>query len=125
MVITLAHFVHRFHTSIVATSCITELGRLFPSIPLVAEEDASYLRMDLKEAESAMACKTPLVDMVVDAVSKVTSTGVGPVTNDIILEAIDRGGDLSSDTHSRKETPTFWVSTYTRSSPINTVRVMG
>ena len=80
--------------------------------------------MNLKEAESAKAYKTPLVDMVVEAVSKVASTSVGPVTNDIILEAIDRGGDLSSDTHPRKEIPTFWVSTYARSSLVNTVRVM-
>ncbi|KAF8030018.1 hypothetical protein BT93_E2440 [Corymbia citriodora subsp. variegata] len=57
-----------------------ELGNLFPSIPLVAEEDSASIR------------STPLVDYVVDAVTGKANSEDHPLTKDAVLEAIDRGG---------------------------------
>ncbi|KAM3285250.1 hypothetical protein P3S67_024049 [Capsicum chacoense] len=56
-----------------------EMNRLFPSIPLVAEEDSSFLR------------STNLVGAVVDAVAN-KATFRDEVTEDSVLKAIDRGG---------------------------------
>ncbi|OVA07983.1 Inositol monophosphatase [Macleaya cordata] len=57
-----------------------ELNRLFPSIPLVAEEDSSFLTSN------------SLVDSVVSAVTDKAGSSDKPLTRDDILEAIDRGG---------------------------------
>lgn len=57
-----------------------ELGNLFPSIPLVAEEDSASIR------------STDLEDYVVDAVANKASSEDHPLTKDAVLEAIDRGG---------------------------------
>ncbi|XP_021902279.1 putative PAP-specific phosphatase, mitochondrial, partial [Carica papaya] len=57
-----------------------ELSRLFPSIPLVAEEDSAFVRSN------------NLVDSVVSAVSDKASFGDEPLTDADVLEAIDRGG---------------------------------
>ncbi|MCD7453298.1 hypothetical protein HAX54_020463 [Datura stramonium] len=56
-----------------------EMNRLFPSIPLVAEEDSAFLRSN------------NLVGSVVDVVKEKATLG-DEVTEDNILKAIDRGG---------------------------------
>ena len=58
----------------------TELGKLFPSIPLVAEEDSSFLRLN------------NLVDSVVSVVNDKTTSNDKPLKHSDILAAIDRGG---------------------------------
>ncbi|KAM7506143.1 hypothetical protein LguiB_005047 [Lonicera macranthoides] len=57
-----------------------ELGELFPSIPLVAEEDSAFLRSN------------DLVNYVVSVVSDKAGSRDLPLTEDDVLEAIDRGG---------------------------------
>ncbi|KAK6264816.1 hypothetical protein SCA6_020250 [Theobroma cacao] len=57
-----------------------ELSKLFPSIPLVAEEDSGFLRSN------------NLVDPVVSAVSDKTSFDEESLSRADVLEAIDRGG---------------------------------
>ncbi|KAH9796686.1 putative PAP-specific phosphatase [Citrus sinensis] len=59
-----------------------ELSKLFPSIPLVAEEDSAILRSN------------NLVDSVASAVADNATSGFGdePLTHSDVLEAIDRGG---------------------------------
>lgn len=61
---------------------VTELSKLFPSIPLVAEEDSAILRSN------------NLVDSVASAVADNATSGFGdePLTHSDVLEAIDRGG---------------------------------
>ncbi|XP_060193447.1 putative PAP-specific phosphatase, mitochondrial [Lycium barbarum] len=56
-----------------------EMNRLFPSIPLVAEEDSAFL------------CSNNLVGSVADVVKDKATLG-DEVTEDNILKAIDRGG---------------------------------
>lgn len=58
----------------------TELGRRFPSIPLVAEEDSASVRSN------------NLVEPVVKAVVDKATVGEKPLTAENVLEAIDRGG---------------------------------
>ncbi|XP_056172088.1 putative PAP-specific phosphatase, mitochondrial [Syzygium oleosum] len=58
-----------------------ELGNLFPSIPLVAEEDSASIR------------STDLVGYIVDAVTDKASSEDHPLTTNAVLEAIDRGGE--------------------------------
>jgi hypothetical protein len=58
---------------------MTELGKLFPSIPLVAEEDSSFLRSNNLE------------DSVVSAVSDKAGVEDKPWARDDVLKAIDRG----------------------------------
>lgn len=55
------------------------MNRLFPSIPLVAEEDSSFLR------------STNLIGSVVDVVVD-KATLRDKATEDSVLKAIDRGG---------------------------------
>lgn len=88
-----------------------ELGFFFPSITLVGEEDATYLRSELTEIEENNSTyKTPLVDIVANAVSKVALPEVRPVTRHTVLDAIDRGcGAFSSKTPSSNENSTYWV----------------
>ncbi|XP_022716001.1 putative PAP-specific phosphatase, mitochondrial isoform X1 [Durio zibethinus] len=57
-----------------------ELSKLFPSIPLVAEEDSGFLRSN------------NLVDPVVSAISDKTSFDEESLSHADVLEAIDRGG---------------------------------
>ncbi|CAN4083931.1 unnamed protein product [Withania somnifera] len=71
-----------------------EMNRLFPSIPLVAEEDSSFLR------------STDLIGAVVDVVAN-KATFRDEVTEDSVLKAIDRGG---KDACSFGTNPaTYWV----------------
>lgn len=59
---------------------MSELGKSFPSIPLVAEEDSAFLRAN------------NLVDSVVSAVTDKAYSGDKSLSDDVVLEAIDRGG---------------------------------
>lgn len=68
-----------------------ELGRLFPSIPLVAEEDSSFL------------CSNNLVDSVVNVVTDKISSKDKELTQADVLEAIDRGGQFGPNP------ATYWV----------------
>lgn len=68
-----------------------ELGKLFPSVPLVAEEDSAFLR------------SSNLVDSVVNVVSDRGSSKDEAITKDNVLEAIDRGGKFGP------EPATYWV----------------
>lgn len=73
---------------------MTEMGRLFPSIPLVAEEDSASLRVN------------NLVDPVVDVVTTKATFG-DKLTEDDVLKAIDRGG---KDAYTFDPSPaTYWV----------------
>lgn len=72
-----------------------ELGKLFPSIPLVAEEDSAFLRSN------------NLADLVVDAVTGKAGFGDKQLTHDDVLDAIDRGG---KDAFTFGANPaTYWV----------------
>ncbi|GER53015.1 3'(2'),5'-bisphosphate nucleotidase-like protein [Striga asiatica] len=57
-----------------------EMGKLFPSIPLVAEEDSGFVR------------KNNLVDAVVQVVNDKSSLRDEAFNQDDVLKAIDRGG---------------------------------
>lgn len=71
------------------------MNKLFPSIPLVAEEDSAFLRSN------------NLVGSVVDVVKDKATLG-DEVTEDNILKAIDRGG---KDAYVFAPEPaTYWVS---------------
>ncbi|XP_048132516.1 putative PAP-specific phosphatase, mitochondrial isoform X2 [Rhodamnia argentea] len=72
-----------------------ELGNLFPSIPLVAEEDSASIR------------STDLVGYVVDAVTDKASSEVHPLTPNAVLEAIDRGG--KNDFSIGAQPDSYWV----------------
>ncbi|XP_011096189.1 putative PAP-specific phosphatase, mitochondrial isoform X3 [Sesamum indicum] len=57
-----------------------EMSKLFPSIPLVAEEDSAFVR------------ENNLVDAVVEVVSDKATIGDKELSQDDVLKAIDRGG---------------------------------
>ncbi|KAB2060532.1 hypothetical protein ES319_A10G024300v1 [Gossypium barbadense] len=70
-----------------------ELGKLFPSIPLVAEEDSGFLQSQ------------NLVDPVVSAVSNKTSFHEESFLHADVLEAIDRGDRTEFGT----KPATYWI----------------
>ncbi|XP_061368808.1 putative PAP-specific phosphatase, mitochondrial isoform X2 [Gastrolobium bilobum] len=72
-----------------------ELNQLFPSIPLVAEEDSAFLR------------SRNLADAVLSAVTAEASSTCKPLTQDDVLEAIDRGGTDAFVFGSKPAT--YWV----------------
>ncbi|BBH00812.1 Inositol monophosphatase family protein [Prunus dulcis] len=72
-----------------------ELGKRFPSIPLVAEEDSAFVRSN------------NLVGSVFDAVISKSSHGENPWTPDHVLEAIDRGGQDGSTFGAQPAT--YWL----------------
>ncbi|XP_057429533.1 putative PAP-specific phosphatase, mitochondrial isoform X2 [Lotus japonicus] len=72
-----------------------ELNKLFPSIPLVAEEDSAFLR------------SRNLADPVLDAVTAKASSYCKPLTQDDVLTAIDRGGKDAFVFGSKPAT--YWV----------------
>ena len=74
---------------------VTELGNLFPSIPLVAEEDSAFIRSN------------NLADLVVNAVTCNSSITDGSCTEADVLQAIDRGGK-DAFTFGTKPA-TYWV----------------
>ncbi|XP_010455842.1 PREDICTED: putative PAP-specific phosphatase, mitochondrial [Camelina sativa] len=72
-----------------------ELSKLFPSIPLVAEEDSHFVRAN------------NLVSSVVSEVKSKTSIGESELSDADVLEAIDRGG---KDAYAFCNKPaTYWV----------------
>lgn len=73
---------------------MAELGNLFPSISLVAEEDSAFIR------------SANLVDSVVNVVTDKTSSRDKALTQDDVLEAIDRGGTFGP------KPATYWVCFY-------------
>ncbi|KAJ8434130.1 hypothetical protein Cgig2_024248 [Carnegiea gigantea] len=72
-----------------------ELGKLFPLIPLVAEEDSAFLRVN------------NLADSVVKIVNDKTSFTHEKLTDDEVLEAIDRGGNNAVVFEAKPAT--YWV----------------
>ncbi|KAK1378933.1 putative PAP-specific phosphatase, mitochondrial [Heracleum sosnowskyi] len=72
-----------------------ELGKLFPSIPLVAEEDSAFLRSN------------NLANSVLDVVADKAKFSSKPLTEADVLEAIDRGGKDASVFESSPAT--YWV----------------
>uniref|UniRef100_A0A6M2EM33 3'(2'),5'-bisphosphate nucleotidase n=1 Tax=Populus davidiana TaxID=266767 RepID=A0A6M2EM33_9ROSI len=72
-----------------------ELSKVFPSIPLVAEEDSDFVRSN------------NLVDSVVSVVTDKASSNDKPLTNADVLEAIDRGGKNAIVYGTRPAT--YWV----------------
>lgn len=72
------------------------LSKLFPSIPLVAEEDSAFLRSN------------NLVDPVVNAVSDKMSLDEESLSHADVLEAIDRGGKNNAFSFGTKSA-TYWV----------------
>lgn len=74
---------------------LTELSKVFPSIPLVAEEDSSFLRSN------------NLVDSVVSVVTDKASYNDKPLKHADVLEAIDRGGN-NAIVYGTKPA-TYWV----------------
>lgn len=77
-----------------------ELGKLFPSIPLVAEEDSTFLRT---------ISKKNVVDYVVKAVVDQLSNSdeAKSLSSDDLLEAIDRGGQNAFTFNAKLAT--YWV----------------
>ncbi|KAL8103884.1 hypothetical protein AgCh_028180 [Apium graveolens] len=72
-----------------------ELGRLFPSIPLVAEEDSAFLRSN------------NLANSVLDVVFDKAEFSGKPLSEDDVLDTIDRGG---KDAFVFGSSPaTYWV----------------
>ncbi|KAB5560526.1 hypothetical protein DKX38_005483 [Salix brachista] len=74
---------------------VPELSKVFPSIPLVAEEDSDFVRSN------------NLVDSVVSVVTDKASSSDKPLTNTDVLEAIDRGGKSAIVYGTRPAT--YWV----------------
>ncbi|KAL9355589.1 hypothetical protein Peur_053559 [Populus x canadensis] len=72
-----------------------ELSKVFPSIPLVAEEDSDFVRSN------------NLVDSVVSVITDKASSNDKPLTNADVLEAIDRGGKNAIVYGTRPAT--YWV----------------
>ncbi|CAN6219224.1 unnamed protein product [Urochloa humidicola] len=81
-----------------------ELQRLFPSIPLVAEEDSASLRSSRAAADDS---SDVLVELIFSAVADKVSNSGSALTQDDVLRAIDRGG---KDAVSFDSNPaTYWV----------------
>lgn len=82
---------------------LKELQRLFPSIPLVAEEDSASLRSTNTDGSSSDI----LVESIFSAVTDKVSNNGSPLNQDDVLRAIDRGGKdaVSFDSYPA----TYWV----------------
>ncbi|CAL9144746.1 unnamed protein product [Musa hybrid cultivar] len=85
-----------------------ELKRLFPSIPLVAEEDSGFLRSNSGDLQRVHGHDgNSLVNLVLTAVADKATGADDSLTSDVVLEAIDRGG---KDAVSFDAQPaTYWV----------------
>lgn len=82
---------------------LKELQRLFPSIPLVAEEDSASLRSSKADDNSSDI----LVESIFSAVADKVSNNGSPLTQDDVLRAIDRGGKGAVSFDSNPAT--YWV----------------
>jgi len=82
---------------------LEELQQLFPSIPLVAEEDSACLRsLNADESNS-----NELVESISSFVAERVSNSGSPLSHADVLSAIDRGG---KDAVSFDPNPaTYWV----------------
>ncbi|XP_078432502.1 inositol monophosphatase family protein [Wolffia australiana] len=84
-----------------------ELSRLFPSIPLVAEEDSSFLRSNSAGSPENSDDPNSLVSAVLRAVAAEASNSEETLTVETVLGAIDRGGKQA---FSQGERPiAYWV----------------
>lgn len=81
-----------------------ELQQLFPSIPLVAEEDSAFLRLTSTDDNSSNV----LVESISSAVADKVNNNDSPLTHDDVLRAIDRGGKDAVFFDSNPAT--YWVS---------------
>uniref|UniRef100_A0ACD5YVY5 Uncharacterized protein n=1 Tax=Avena sativa TaxID=4498 RepID=A0ACD5YVY5_AVESA len=80
-----------------------ELQQLFPSIPLVAEEDSTFLKSFNPDDNSGNV----LIESISSAVTDKVNNNGSPLTHDDVLRAIDRGG---KDAVSFDANPaTYWV----------------
>uniref|UniRef100_A0A8R7TFW6 Uncharacterized protein n=1 Tax=Triticum urartu TaxID=4572 RepID=A0A8R7TFW6_TRIUA len=80
-----------------------ELQQLFPSIPLVAEEDSTFLKSSNPDDNSGNV----LIESISSAVTDKVKNSGSPLTHDDVLRAIDRGG---KDAVSFDSNPaTYWV----------------
>ncbi|KAF3789257.1 putative PAP-specific phosphatase [Nymphaea thermarum] len=85
---------------------ISESGNLFPLIPLVADEDSSYLRTTLlKPDENGNCGYSSLVDSILKAVTN--NVSCRSLSCGDVLQAIDRGGRSAHDFGSKPTT--YWV----------------
>ena len=83
---------------------LEELQQLFPSIPLVAEEDSTFLKSSNPDDNSGNV----LIESISSAVAGKVKNSCSPLTHDDVLRAIDRGG---KDVVSFDSNPaTYWVS---------------
>ena len=83
---------------------LKELQQLFPSIPLVAEEDSTFLKSSNPDDNSGNV----LIESISSAVTDKVNNSGSPLTHDDVLRAIDRGG---KDAVSFDSNPaTYWVS---------------
>ncbi|XP_047048894.1 putative PAP-specific phosphatase, mitochondrial [Lolium rigidum] len=76
-----------------------ELQQLFPSIPLVAEEDSTFLRSPDADAG--------IVDSISSFVARNVSNNGSTLTHDDVLRAIDRGGREAVSFDSKPAT--YWI----------------
>nr|BAJ88879.1 predicted protein [Hordeum vulgare subsp. vulgare] len=80
-----------------------ELQQLFPSIPLVAEEDSAFIR----SSNAADSNSNTLVESISSFVTQKVNNNGPPLTHDDVLRAIDRGG---KDAVSFDSNPaTYWL----------------
>ncbi|KAG0594409.1 hypothetical protein M758_UG074500 [Ceratodon purpureus] len=87
-----------------------ELGRLFPGIPLVGEENASVLRGEYEEKLAAGGREKALVEAIVDVLSPVVSLDVGVLDCETVLDAIDRGAKtVSTGNPNQPSQSAYWV----------------
>jgi 3'(2'), 5'-bisphosphate nucleotidase len=86
--------------TLITMALLEELQKVFPSIPLVAEEDSTFLRSP--DADSG------IVDLIESFVASNVSNSGSPLTHDDVLGAIDRGGREAVSFDSNPAT--YWVS---------------
>lgn len=88
----------------------TELGRLFPGIPLIGEEDAGQLRTDYEKSNASGNGSNALIESIVTALAAVSPPENGNLDCETVLQAIDRAGkDISTVTGDHPGHNTYWV----------------
>ncbi|KAM0863975.1 hypothetical protein ACQ4PT_044232 [Festuca glaucescens] len=78
---------------------LEELQQLFPSIPLVAEEDSAFLRSPDADAG--------IIESISSFIARNVSNNGSPLTHDDVLRAIDRGGREAVSFDSKPAT--YWI----------------
>lgn len=84
------------HSLVPSPLIAAELGTLFPSIPLVAEEDSTFLRAN----NLAYSVLTVVAEK---------SSSQNELTQDDMLEAIDRGANVAFAFRSKPATYWVWI----------------